>query len=660
MGSVVKLMHRSRQIAAKSLRLGRRVVQDLRQPSDIETLIDSLPEIETAPAGLKDKVVLITGGTQGVGLVVARAFGERGAKIVINGRRPDAVETALANLTKAGISVAGITADAATAEGAQTVVDAAAQTFGTLDILINNAAVAGPMEPALAVDANELDDAVRINLTGPMHCTRVATAYFLSQAKQGRVINLSSIATEGDYARMWPYSTTKAAIESFTRFAAIDLPQAEVVVTAMILPSVRTERKAQADWASAELLPPADILVPAFEYCATGPANQLHGRTLSAGRFITDTAAESRIAGVASVRQQLLYPELEIDGQQVDRDPAKMVLLDRAENQHGMSPKALVAISDSLTDHPPAFYPDERFKRLRSALAREHGLTPDHFALGPGSWELIARTLQLFVKPGEQVVSSGPGWFGFNLTCTRNGVAPTMVPFDRGETGNRPSHNLDQMLAAITPRTRMVYLISPSNPEGVTLQHAETVEFLQNLPPELPVMIDEAYAEFADDPNMVDVARLIRESDRSVIGLRTFSKFYAMAGMRVGYAMARPELADLIRRSEQIFSISHMAEVAAVAALEDQDHRISVFTSAKDARTKMHRGLTELGLGHISSQAPFVFADAPPDFDGMISELGKDGIVVPPYTFGDGKSVMLPVGKPDQIDRILDAIRTRM
>lgn len=657
MGSTNTLIHRSRRLAARSIRVGRRILTELRTPSDVERLMQVLPVVVSAQSGLADKVVVITGSTQGVGLVVARRFGGLGAKLVINGRRAEAVRDAVALLQKEGLQVKGVVADVATAAGAQALIAGAVESFGTFDILVNNAAIAGPYAAAWDASATDVGETVRVNFTGPILCALEAVRWLTAHNKSGRVVNVSSITTEGEYPKFTHYSTTKAGLEAFTRYIAADLPDAQVVVAALILPSVRTERKVAADWASAELLAPADVVVPAFEYCATGPAHLLHGRTISAARFVAQPIAEAQFAGVASMRQQIQYPELVIHGQITPRDPGQLVLLDRAENQHGTSPKALAAMVESLTKHGPNYYPDERFTALRNALSQEHGLSADYFALGPGSWELISRTVQLFAKPGEEVVSSGPGWFGFNVTCQRHGVVPKLVPFDRGATGNRPSHNLEAMRKAITPRTRLVYLISPSNPEGVTLQHAEVREFLSDLPPDLPVMIDEAYAEYADDAGMVDVPALVRESNNAVIGLRTFSKFYAMAGLRVGYAYARPGLIDLIRRSEQIFTLAHVAEVAAVAALADKEHRFRVFEASRSARQTMQRGLDELGLAHIPSNAPYVFAEAPKDFEGLVKTLAEEGIVIAPYRFEDGRMVMLPVGTTDQCARILDAIR---
>jgi histidinol-phosphate aminotransferase len=130
-----------------------------------------------------------------------------------------------------------------------------------------------------------------------------------------------------------------------------------------------------------------------------------------------------------------------------------------------------------------------------------------------------------------------------------------------------------------------------------------------------------------------------------------------MAGLRVGYAYARPGLADLIRRSEQIFTLAHVAEEAALAALADREHRAKVFDASREARIEMQRGLTEIGIEHIPSQAPYIFAAAPKNFDGLVQNLAEQGIVIAPYRFEDGRMVMLPVGRSEQNAAILDAIR---
>lgn len=655
MSSSSATVHRVRRIAAKVVRIGRRLAADLTQPTAVEQLMSSLPVV-TSAGTLAEKVVVITGSTQGVGLAVARAFAKRGAIIVINGRRADAVAATLTTLQREGARVSGVVADVSDADGAARLIRDAVASSGRIDVLINNAAIAGAIAPAWKITAAEFDEALRNNLSGPVLCMQEAIRWFRANNRPGRVINVSTIATESTYPNFLCYSTTKTALEVAMRHFAGDLPQADVVVTALVLPSVQTERKFAADWASTELLPPVESVVPAFEHVATAPAGEVHGRVISAARFNESPRAEASLAGISATRKRILYDPLVIAGKPADRDPNKLVLLDRAENQFGTSPKAVEAIRQSLASHPPAFYPDERFSALSQALAAEHRLAPDCFSLGPGSWELISRIVGMFAKPGEEVVSNGPGWFGFNSVCQRNGVKQVLVPFDRGEAGNAASHNLRAVRKAITPRTRLVYLISPSNPEGVVLKNNEFREFLADIPPELPIMIDEAYVEYSSDPDCLDVAALVREGRHSIIGLRTFSKFYALAGLRVGYAFAQPELADLIRRQEHIFTISHVGAVAAIAALGDVEHRTRVRQSALEARRFMQRGLDSIGLKHIPSEAPFIFASATRDFETCTDRLAEKGIVIARYRFHGGEMVLLPVGTEAQNATILDVL----
>ncbi len=369
------------------------------------------------------------------------------------------------------------------------------------------------------------------------------------------------------------------------RFAD-DLPTGQIVVTGIALPGVQTARKFDIDWAHTTLLPPVESIIPAFEFALAAPAAVLHGRIFSAARFNEEPEREAAAVGRASVRRQHIYAPTTIDGVPVDRDPTRLAMLDRFENPHGASRAAIEAIWASMAQHDPAYYPDERLTQLTEALAAEHNLEPSPFAVGPGSWALIDRIADVFVKPGEQVVSNAPGWFGFNLICTRRQLAQLRVPFDLGNGHRRPSHDLQAVARSVTARTRLVYLISPSNPEGVVLRDEELRWFLGAIPEGVPVVVDEAYAEYSTDP-AADIRALVREGCDWLIGTRTFSKFHGLAGLRIGYAYARPAVAALLRDQELAFGVSRVAEVAAVASLGDAAHRRSALMATKAAREEM-------------------------------------------------------------------------
>lgn len=653
-----KFIHRSRRIAAKVYLKGKSVLEHLSRPSEIEKVLAKLPQ----PAGAQSiagRVVVITGGTQGVGLVLARHFAKAGAVVVINGRRREGLDQALATLSGEGLRVHGVLADVATDEGARALIRDAVAAAGGLDVIVNNAAVGGAYGvKAWEGGTDDFAETLRCNVVGPFAVSSAAIRWFREAGRPGRIINVSTIATERVYPGILPYTVSKVALESMNRQLAADIPEGDIVVTAITLPSVQTERKFGHDWAATELLPPADIVLPAFEHAATAPGHLLHGRVISASRYMRDAYAEGAVAGPISAMQPILYPPLMLDGAEIARDPGKLVVLDRAENQYGAAPAVKAALEQSLATRSPAFYPDDRYRALKGALSAEFNLPAESFAIGPGSWELINRIVELYAKPGEEVVSSNPGWFGFNLVCGRRGVKQTCVPFDLGGDNRPPSHNIPGYISAIGPLTRLVYIISPSNPEGVPLPHEELRALLAGIPKDMPVLFDEAYAEFGDPGEGADAAALIREGHTNLIGLRTFSKFHALAGLRIGYAYAHPDRADLIRRLEHIFSVAHVAEVAAVAALGDTAHREALHARARAERQRVFAALRQAGLAPLPSAAPYILIRKPAKFELFAEAALREGIVIAPYSFHQDNYAMYPVGAPEQNDRLL-AILTR-
>jgi histidinol-phosphate aminotransferase len=423
---------------------------------------------------------------------------------------------------------------------------------------------------------------------------------------------------------------------------------------------VRTEAKAARRWDEAELLPPAECLVPAFEHAVLAPAHMVHGRIISTLRFLENSYAESVLASPASSARRIAYDPMRHRGVVVDRDPTAFTLMDRAENRYGPSPKAKAALAQALTPAYLTYYPDQDYNKLKQALAAELGLKAESFVIGNGSWELIARLVQEFVKPGEEVVSNNPGWFGFNLLCNRRNVALKRVPFHLTPGNELPHHNLEGILNAIGPQTRLIYLISPSNPEGITLKHEEFANFLAKVPRDLPVIVDEAYAEYASDPDMLNTPQMVATTDRTLVGLRTFSKFYGLAGMRIGYAFAKPEFAELLQRPGQIFNVSGLSEAAAVASLTDADHRAAVYRQATQERQRLFGALTELGIRHIPSQTPYVLVERIAPLPKLIERFEEAGIYIPNFEFYDGEFIMLPIGTTDENNRNLGILKSLM
>jgi histidinol-phosphate aminotransferase len=633
-------------------------VDILRKPSEMDLLMARLSKVGDV-ARLSDMVIIITGSSRGIGRVVALAFADKGARVVVNGRDQASLDQLLREISGRGGNAMGICADVSTESGARTLLERTVQAYGRFDVLVNNAAIAGPWGvKGWEASLEDFEETIRVNLIGPFACAKYAIDWMVRNGHPGRIVNVSSMVTESPRAGVLAYGTSKAALEALTKYLASDAGNSGITLATISPHSVRTEAKAARRWDEAELLPPAECLMPAFEHVVLAPAHLVHGRIVSTQRYLEDPYAESLIAGPASAAKRIAYPPMRHRGEIVERDPSKFTLLDRAENRYGASPNASAALAQALSLAGVTYYPDQDYAKLKRALAAEHDLPEDSFVIGNGSWELISRLIQEFVKPGEEVISNNPGWFGFNLTCNRRSVSLKRVPF-RLRAGNElPHHNLEGILNAIGPQTRLVYLISPSNPEGITLKHKEFAAFLEKVPPNLPVIVDEAYAEYASDPEMLDTAALIRQTDRTLIGLRTFSKFYGLAGLRIGYALTKPAFADLLQRHGQIFNVSGLAETAAVASLADANYRAELQGRVTQERHRFFRAMTDLGLKYVPSEAPYVLVERMAPLAKIYARFEEAGIFIPNFEFYDGEYIMLLIGTTAENDRNLQILKS--
>jgi len=656
MGMDLPSARRIRTFAAKATLALRRTRAHFARPDAMERLMANLPRV-AGEASLKESVVVITGAGQGVGRVLALALAERGARLCLVGRQAATLNGVLAEIAALQGQAMVQTGDVGRAEDAARVIDAVGRDLGPVDILINNAGIGGPWGmPFWEAPADELAATFDINLTGRLLMARAAAASAVSAGRPLRIINVSSIATDTPMPGITAYTTSKSGVEALTRAMAVDGMASGVTVVTVSLHSVQTERRAAHDWASNALLPPADVVVPAFLHAATAPAAEVTGRTIAAWRFAEAPAAEALLAGPAAAQKPIACPPFIHRGQQVERDPRRFSINDRAENPWGPSPRVAEAITAEMARLPLSHYPEERHDRLIAALATHLALPADCITPGPGSWELLSRILRLFVKPGEEVVSNAPGWFGFNLVAQRAGVRLSMAPFHVTDEGEGSHHDLQALARRITPMTRMVYLIHPANPEGVALGQAEMDAFLAALPPRLPVIVDEAYLEYAEGPGLFDTGAAVRRGDRLIIGLRTFSKFYALAGARVGYAYGPAEVIALIRNAEHIFSIATLSEAAAVATLADRDHAAAVHAAFVAERARVTAALRDMGLGPLPSHAPFIMCRRPDRVERAYDRLEDDGIYLARYAFHGDRYMMVPVARPETNARILDAI----
>jgi len=323
-------------------------------------------------------------------------------------------------------------------------------------------------------------------------------------------------------------------------------------------------------------------------------------------------------------------------------DPAGIIKLASNENPFGPSPRAVAAATAALAQGQ--LYPDGGCYALRERLAAHYSLQPAQFVIGNGSNEVIELLGHVFLNPGDEVVMGRPEFVVYRLVSLLFGAVPVEVPL----RGFR--NDLAGLAAAITARTKLVILATPNNPTGTASPPAEVLAFIRALPPHVICVLDEAYAEFAADAP--DLRPLLAEGCK-VIGLRTFSKVYGLASLRVGYGYASAELAGLLDRVRQPFNVNAVAQAAAAAALADQDFARRCVRDTRAGLRRLEAGFTALGLEFVPSEANFTLVRVG-DGARVFDVLQRRGVIVRPVAnYGLPEWLRITVGTSDQNERLL-------
>ena len=289
---------------------------------------------------------------------------------------------------------------------------------------------------------------------------------------------------------------------------------------------------------------------------------------------------------------------IEETAREIGAAASEIIKLASNENPLGPSPKAIVAMRTAIES--AHLYPDGGGHYLREALAAKFGLSRDHFILGSGSNEVIEFLGHAFLNRGDEVVTSEHAFIAYKLIAAVLGARTIEVP------SPDLRHDLEAMADAITPSTRLIFIANPNNPTGTFLTQAEIDRFMRRVPSNVVVAFDEAYFEYVDNPP--DTIQFVRER-QNVIVLRTFSKIYGLAGVRVGYGIAHPELIRVLQKTRQPFNVNSIAQAAAVAALEDSDHLRKTKSVTDEGRAYLERELAEMKLRFIPSAANFVLVE---------------------------------------------------
>jgi len=274
--------------------------------------------------------------------------------------------------------------------------------------------------------------------------------------------------------------------------------------------------------------------------------------------------------------------------------------------------------------------------------------------VGDGSDELLRLLASMFISPGDEAVMADLTFGVYAHAVNLMGGKSVKVPLKSFY------HDLDAMLAACNERTKMVFICNPNNPTGTYLPKTELDKFVAKLPEHIILVLDEAYFEFVTELDRADGLDYLR-SGRNVVVLRTFSKAYGLAGLRVGYAMTTPEFATMLNTVRAPFNVNTVAQVAALAALTDTDHLTTTIENNTVGRTKLILDLQQLGCTTVPSEANFVLADVHNDTNDLYTRLLKHGVVIRPgFEFGLKSFVRISVGTFTQMEACLAALKAEI
>lgn len=299
----------------------------------------------------------------------------------------------------------------------------------------------------------------------------------------------------------------------------------------------------------------------------------------------------------------------------------RVIKLASNENPLGPPPSVANAIRRAVKDVNR--YPDGGCFYLREAISRKLKVSPDKLVFGNGSDELIVLALRTFVHPGEEVVVAKPTFLVYNIASMVEGAVVKVVP------SKDLRYDLEGMLRAVTPKTKLVFIANPDNPTGSYVSKRELEDFLKRLPKDVVVFLDEAYYEFAKGGDYPETLGLTQAEDRNIIVARTFSKIYSLAGLRVGYVIARKDVAEAINKVREAFNVNSLAQVAAVAALNDKSgHVEKCLKLVREGKTSFYRTFKSLGLEYVPSRTNFILVNVKRDSTAVFKYLLTKGVVV--------------------------------
>ncbi|MFH1683601.1 MAG: histidinol-phosphate transaminase [Candidatus Margulisiibacteriota bacterium] len=326
-----------------------------------------------------------------------------------------------------------------------------------------------------------------------------------------------------------------------------------------------------------------------------------------------------------------------------------IVKLASNENPFGPSPKALEAISKEAKNLQ--IYPDQKSILLREALSKMLKIKDNCIIIGNGSDEIMQIAAATFLNPGEEVIIPENTFSLYEFVVRIFDGKLVFVPL------KDLAQDLDAMAKAVTPKTKMIFLCNPHNPTGTMINRKDFHEFLKKVPDNVLVIVDEAYAEFVESKELPESLSYVLEG-KNVLVLRTFSKFYGLAGLRVGYGIAKAELVKYLFRLKPPFNVNRLAQAGAKAALDDKKFLEKTYKNNLEGKKYLYAELDKLGLGYIKTESNFILINIKKPADQMFLEMMKQRIIIRPLTsFGLPEAIRVSIGTKEQNEKFIAALK---
>jgi histidinol-phosphate aminotransferase len=311
------------------------------------------------------------------------------------------------------------------------------------------------------------------------------------------------------------------------------------------------------------------------------------------------------------------------------------------ENPLGPSPKALAAIKkvvDGLNR-----YPDGSGFYLSQALAKKYNVDPAQVILGNGSNELIELVVRTFVQPGDEIISADPSFVVYKMITQAAGGKNVIVPC------REMRHDLDAMAERITEKTKIIFIANPNNPTGTINTVSEMNRFMERVPGHVIVAVDEAYFEYVTHADYPDSLDYLKEGG-NILALRTFSKIYGLAGLRIGYGVTKPELAENMNKIRQPFNTNSLAQAGALAALADRKHVEKSVAINNEGKQHLYQSFGQLGVQYVPTETNFILFETALEGKDVYGTLLKQGVIIRPM---GGKRLRVTIGLPEENKRFV-------